>query len=180
MENLIGILTVCVTFLLGIMGLIANSMIQRKSNSISVITGTRLERRKTTQELVAKLLGYGDADFLKTVKSEKEKADVLEVCVKSVSTLRSLYTFTVKEDRELVEAADALKDAIHDALYGVNVDAEKLSMCCREFSERMDIYMTTEWQRIKLETVGKTKKGSKSYQTWEALWRRNKELYKVK
>ena len=53
-------------------------------------------------------------------------------------------------------------------------------MCCREFSERMDIYMTTEWQRIKLETVGKTKNGSKSYQTWEALWRRNKELYKVK
>ena len=56
METIIGIATVCVTLLLGVVGFIVNSMIQRKSNSISVITNTRLERRKQTQELASVLL----------------------------------------------------------------------------------------------------------------------------
>ena len=178
MDNIIAILTVCVTFLLGIMGLIANSMIQRKSNSISVITGTRLERRKTTQELAAKLLRYGDAEFLKTVKSEKEKAEAMEVCSGCVATLRSLYTFTVKEDLELVEAAEELKSTVYEILFGSNANYEKLSKRRDVFSKIVDIYLTTEWKRIKLETVGKTKKGSKSYQTWEAIWKANAKQYK--
>ena len=87
MENIIAILTVCVSLLLGVMGLIANSMIQRKSNSISVITGTRQERRKKTQELAAKLLQYGDAEFLRIVKDDKEKAEVMAVCSECVASL---------------------------------------------------------------------------------------------
>lgn len=38
MEQIISIITVCVTFILGILGLIFNSFIQRKSNSIKIVT----------------------------------------------------------------------------------------------------------------------------------------------
>lgn len=180
MDNIIAILTICVSFILGVMGLIANSMIQRKSNSISVITGTRLERRKKTQELATKLLQYGDSDVLNGVMSEKDKAEAVKVCSECVATLRSLYTFTVKEDRELVGAAQELKDVICARLLGKEVEEEALSVQRDAFSKVLDIYLTTEWKRIKLETVGKTKKGSKSYQTWEEIWKANEGFYKEK
>ena len=114
------------------------------------------------------------------MKSEKEKAEAVEVCSGCVATLRSLYTFTVKEDLELVEAADELKSAVYEILFGSNANYEKLSKRRDAFSKVVDIYLTTEWKRIKLETVGKTKKGSKSYQTWEAIWKANAKQYKGK
>ena len=50
-KDVISLIAVCVTLLLGVIGFIINSFIQRKSNSISVITKTRLNRREKTKTL---------------------------------------------------------------------------------------------------------------------------------
>ena len=50
MESIVSIISVCVTLLLGVAGLIFNSYVQRKTHSISVITKTRLARREKTKE----------------------------------------------------------------------------------------------------------------------------------
>ncbi len=177
MENIIAIATVCVTLLLGILGFIVNSMVQRKSNSISVITNTRLERRRQTQELASILLHYSDADYLATVGKDK-RAGVVSECAKSVAALRSLYTFTVKEDQCLVRKAEALKESICRSLDGM--EAAETGKKRAEFEQVMDVYVATEWKRIKMETVGKGKKGSKSYSAWQKQWEKYEKKYEKK
>lgn len=44
-ADLISIITICVTVLLGVAGFLINTYMQRKNNSITVITSYRLERR---------------------------------------------------------------------------------------------------------------------------------------
>ena len=64
MENIISIIVICVTLLLGVTGFIINSFVQRKSNSINVITKTRLARREKTKELMAKMIKLSNIDYL--------------------------------------------------------------------------------------------------------------------
>lgn len=174
METIIGIATVCVTLLLGVVGFIVNSMIQRKSNSISVITNTRLERRKQTQELASVLLHYSDADYLRSM-DKINRAEVVSECAKCVAILRSLYTFTVEEDQWLVKAAEELKEAICQSLaqkVEVNLEEKRAA-----FERVLDVYVATEWKRIKVETVGKGKKGNKSYAAWKKQWEKYETYY---
>ena len=47
-----------------------------------------------------------------------------------------------------------------------------------EFEQVMDVYVDTEWKRIKMETVGKGKKGSKSYSAWQKQWEKYEKKYR--
>ena len=77
----------------------------------------------------------------------------------------------------MVGAPHELKSAVYAVLFDNSADYVELSELRLAFAKVMDIYMTTEWKRIKLKTVGKVKKGGKSYQIWEVIWKANEEYY---
>lgn len=57
------IVTVSVTIILGVLGFVVNTILQRKNNSIKIITQYRIDRKNATQEITAKLLSYTDYHY---------------------------------------------------------------------------------------------------------------------
>lgn len=170
MGDFIALITVCVTLLLGVLGFIFNSLIQRRNNSIKVITEDRVARRKATQEVVERFLLYADPVCLKQVVSIADKKQVMEDCTKCVVKLRSLYTFTSEHDIDLVFAARDLKDEIYCILYERKPCEECLKSKTENFIKMADLCMTTEWKRIKREAKGKYRNGNKGYTAWNDIW----------
>lgn len=165
MESIVSIISVCVTLLLGIGGLIFNSYVQRKTHSISVITKTRLARREKTKDLLAKMIKFSDTKYLDCL-DEKEKKDVISSLAEVSSMIRAEYTGTYHCDIELIDLTEQLKDKVISYLRGTT-SQEELMKARNELIKTFDIYIQTEWQRIKLETVGKMKKNSKP--TWDEI-----------
>ena len=91
MESIISIIAICVTLLLGVSGFIINSFVQRKSNSINVITKTRLARREKTKELMAKMIKLSSIEYLDSLDKEDKKATVKEL-VEVTADIRSEYS----------------------------------------------------------------------------------------
>lgn len=184
-KDLISIGSICITFLSGIIGLIVNSLIQRKSNSIKIITENRLKRRSDTQRIVKELLAYSDLAYIQMLKEKREvnKSEnideinlVIKKIVEDVAELRALFSFCFDKDVELVLAAYKLKNLLISDILQDESEYE-LKEARLEFSQIADIYLSTEWKRIKTETVGKEKKGSKSLPSWEASYEMYKEGY---
>ena len=147
MENLIAILTLLSTVVIGVGGFAVNALIQRKSNSIEIITHTRLDRRATTQ--------------------------------KAVAQMRALYSYGFREDKELVDTAETLKDVtIEFVNLGKPVEEweEQIGRVRQNFDRAIDVYMSTEWKRIKLETVGKERKHN-PYGAWQELYEESAFYY---
>jgi hypothetical protein len=170
--NIISLSAVCVTLLLGIAGLIANSLIQRKSNSIQIITQCRLKRRERTHEIVSELLKYGGSSFVSSL-TDPEKTQTAKEIVGLVSELRALYSFSFDKDIRLVTAAFEIKEPLcnhlpQNALYPSEINEKR-----RLFAEIADIYLSTEWKRIKDETLGKQKNGKKRFAGWESIYAEN-------
>ena len=171
MENTISIISICATVVLGIVGFIINSCLQRKTNSIDIITRKRLERRDRLQELSAKILSVSDPDVLDNTKAEN-LPDIIVELTEACSDFRSLLEYMVKQDGEMISIAYQIKNEV--VKYFDNGNHEKLLGCRRDFSHLTDLYFTTEWQRIKYETVGKSARGPKGYARWERLYEDNK------
>lgn len=166
MEQIVSISTVCVTFVLGILGFVLNSLVQRKSNSIKVITQHRLDRRQETQRIAAIIIKYSDPKMISLLDTKEEKEKAIKEIIEKISKLRAMYFRSYECDIRLLDKADALKTQLIRCIEGAPVDEYYLS--CRDaFIKEVDIYVTTEWKRIKLETIGKSKIGVSSLGTWE-------------
>ncbi len=165
--DLSQILTIAVSLLLGVGGFIVNSRIQRKTNSIHTVTEKRVERRDKTQECFATLLLNSD---LLVIKKGLNDDSLLEVS-RCVTTLRSLHTFTYDKDKELIEAAEKLEKEIYAFVSSNgNSDQSNLMDARNRFSKLADLYVQTEWSRIKIETMGKrrfTGRNDKFGETYE-------------
>ena len=111
LNHIISLSAVCVTLLLGIAGLIVNSLIQRRSNSIQIITQCRLKRRERTQGIVSDLLKYSDLSFVSAL-TDIEKTQTAKEIVGLVSELRALYSFSFDKDIRLVTAAFEIKELL--------------------------------------------------------------------
>ena len=176
LETSISILTVCVTLLLGVGGFLVNSFIQRKSNSIAVITQTRLSRREQTRVLFSELLALSDPAYLALATDER-----LEIVKKSATLcgeLRSYYSRSFPLDGKLIDAGLDLHVALSEYLSAPCKNAlTAVKEKREEFSKIADVYMQTEWKRIKFETVGKGKKGPKSLPSWEHDYHSYEEYY---
>lgn len=172
-EVLISIISVCVTLLLGVVGFIANSFIQRKSHSIQVITKTRLARREKTKELTAKMIVLSDVEYLDTIES---KDIVIQQVVEVFSNLRAEYSNVFRCDKVLLETCESLKDSV--IKYIKHKDNKEVLLLARnEFIKVSDLYIQTEWKRIKLETVGKMK-NKKNIQSWDEIYNGYSKEYK--
>lgn len=163
--------TVIVTFLLGVIGFVVNSIIQRKNNSIKVITQYRLDRKKLTQDLTADILARTDSDYHNALSGEQYSENIKQL-VNDVSTLRSVYYFSFRRDAEFVSAAYDVKNAYCKQ----EKDWQTINAARAKFAHLSDIYTSTDWQRIKVETVGKSTKKS-GLPSWEIIYQNNEKYF---
>ncbi len=171
-TEIVSLITVSVTLILGIAGFIFNSYLQRKNNSISVITNTRLERRNKTQQLCATILCITDYDYNKTSTTE-EKKEYSKKLISSVNELISLYSYSFPRDAEFLQSAKNLKKAYCESYQ----DWKKIETAREKFEQIAVVYIYTEWKRIKLETVGKFSSGGASLPSWEYIYLQTLDYY---
>lgn len=178
MEQIISICTVCVTFVLGILGLILNSMIQRKSNSIKMITQHRFDRRSETQKLASVIIKYSDPDMVSCLHTDEERNTAITDVIEAMSKLRSMYFRSYECDVRLLDRANDLKECLIPVIYGEPVS--KAFLIRRQaFIKEVDVYTATEWQRIKLETIGKTRIGKNNLGIWEDDYQKTLNYYNM-
>lgn len=175
-ESTINLISVCVTLLLGVAGFIINTFVQRKNNSIEIITKKRLSRRDLLQSLSASILSLSDPDYIDCL-ADSGISDYCRQLVISCSKLRSLLEFQFPYDADFVTLAYKVKSESIRAVKQKNRDYSKVKESRRKFAELMDLYTTTEWQRIKSETVGKNKSAAKRYQYWLTLMKHNHDSF---
>lgn len=189
LNTLVSIITVCVTLLLGIIGIIVNTTIQRKSNSIKIITQTRLERRMHTQNLIADLLKLSDPHYIGSISCMEERYQIAKEAVRIASDLRTRYCFYMQQDVDLIESVFNVKDILCNVmLEKVKISEEKLIDARKALAYNVDVYTSTEWKRIKLETVGKEGRGKAKIDSWQSIYSyysshflkdENEKLFKV-
>ena len=167
-----AIITVSVTLVLGIIGFIVNTLLQRKNNSIKIITQYRIDRKNSTQEITAKLLSYTDYHFYMSLTDEEKRENVQNI-VKEVANLRSVYYFSFPKDAEFVKAAYSLKNAYCEE----KKDWNKISIAQANFAHISDIYTSTDWKRIKLETVGKGRSTKSALPSWTEIYKQNDSYF---
>ena len=173
MEYIIPIITVSVTLLLGVLGFIVNSLIQRKSNSIQVITKTRLARREKTKELMSKMIMLSNINYLNT----NDNKDSIRLLIETSSNIRSEYSQVFECDRRLIDITESLTNSIIGYLNNPNEDNKIILNNNRNvFIKDMDIYIQTEWKRIKLETVGKM--NNSKFSSWNEIYNQYQNDYK--
>ncbi|MCR4874648.1 MAG: hypothetical protein K5923_02765 [Clostridia bacterium] len=173
MEEVVSVITVCVTLLLGVAGFIINSFVQRKSNSIQIITKTRLNRRSKTKEFAANLIKVSSIDY---ISSLDDKNEAIREAIDAASKIRSEYSRVFLCDRDLIALTDNLVNSIVAYVHNSKeIEENKLLSARDEFIRCTDLYFQTEWKRIKLETVGKY--NNNNYDSWETIHKYYTEEY---
>ena len=175
-DNLIQAISLIISFIIGFCGLIGNALVQRRNNSINVITTKRVDRRDKTQSIVADILHLSDVNYLKYQKG-KTDIDIISLLSKKVSELRVLYTYTCGLDKKMCEEAELIESSVCSFLNTRRDEDEKsLNNSRTEFMKTVDIYLQTDWMRIKRETVGK-KNSVDSHNTFDNEYDINKSKY---
>lgn len=166
------IITVTTTMLLGVLGFIVNTFIQRKNNSIKIITQYRIDRKNTTQEITAKLLSYTDLHYYESLTTEEKNKNVQNI-VTEISKLRSIYYFSFQKDAELVESAYALKKLF----CATEKNWADINRARAQYAHLSDVYTSTDWKRIKFETVGKGIRKNKYLPNWMEIFEENESYF---
>ncbi len=173
-ADLISIITICVTVLLGVAGFLINTYMQRKNNSITVITGYRLERRQKMMNLVSILLANSDPYYIES-SNEEEKKNIIKELSKASNEFRTIFVYSFEEDKCFIELVYSFRKLVYDYINNNGVTLEQLKDAREELSKECDLYSATDWKRIKLETVGKT--NNKFISTWTSIFNDYKNNY---
>ena len=172
-DIIVGIISGCVALVLGVIGVLANSWLQRKNNSIEIITKKRLDRRDELIDISTRIIKLTDKDYIATVAMLNWNGYVNDL-IQACSELRAILEFEYEKDLEFVTTAYELKKSIIDNNGKCNgtwyiEGREKLLKI-------MDVYTSTEWQRIKRETVGEIHDAKKGYD-WTKMYTENSTSY---
>lgn len=166
------IVTVSVTMVLGVLGFVVNTILQRKNNSIKIITQYRIDRKNATQEITAKLLSYTDYHYYETLTQEEKNKNIQNI-VAEISKLRSIYYFSFQKDAEFVSAAYAIKKLFCET----KKNWEAINYARARYAHLADVYTSTDWKRIKLETVGKDARNNKFLPKWTEIFDTNESYF---
>lgn len=188
----IDLLAILVTLVLGVAGFVVNSFIQRRNNSIKVIVQHRLERRQRTLENLAVLIKLSDRDYLSSVlglidaalieegfkeksraESSSERSEALRQVVEVCASIRAMYCGSYPCDRDLVRVLDFFKRSFARCIQTGRYDSA-LETPRATLIKIIDVYCTTEWRRIKNETVGKKRASSDA---WIQTFKQIEEMY---
>lgn len=172
--DLISIITICVTLLLGIGGFIFNTYMQRKNNSITVITGYRLERRQKMLNLVSILLSNSDPYYIES-SNEIEKKNIIKELSKASNEFRTIFVYSFEKDKHFIQLVYSFRKLVYNYITNNSVTLEELKEAREELAKECDIYSATDWKRIKLETVGKT--NNRFISTWTSIFDEYKSNY---
>ncbi len=163
-----SLITILVTLFLGVVGFMVNTFIQRKNNSIKIITQYRIDRKNATQEITAKLLAYTDYNYHQSLTYEEKQKNIQKIVI-AISNLRSIYYFSFPKDVELVEAAYKIKK-----LYCQDKQNwREINNARAEYAHLADVYTSTDWKRIKLETIGKGARAKNALPSWTEIFNGN-------
>lgn len=188
----IDLLAILVTLVLGVAGFVVNSFIQRRNNSIKVIVQHRLERRQRTLEKLAVLIKLSDKDYLSMVlglldvasteegfegkdhsECSSERSEAIRQIVEACASIRSMYCGSYPCDRDLIRVLDSFKKCfarcIRTGRYDSDLETPRATLI-----KIVDVYCTTEWRRIKRETIGKKRSSSAA---WAKTFKRVEEMY---
>lgn len=186
------LLAILVTLVLGVAGFIVNSFIQRRNNSIKVIVQHRLERRQRTLENLEVLIKLSDRDYLSSVlglidaalieegfkeksraECSSERSEALRQVVEACASIRAMYCGSYSCDRDLIYALDSFKKCfarcVRTGRYDSDLETPRATLI-----KIIDVYCTTEWRRIKRETIGKKRSSSAA---WAKTFKRIEEMY---
>lgn len=94
---MIDYITVAVTLFLGVLGLIVNSMLQRRNSSISTVTKTRIASMVKLQKCMQAILTYSDVHYLSSMGDKLLQNETIRNLAGSVSELRSLLSCSFKD-----------------------------------------------------------------------------------
>ena len=166
------LVTVSVTMILGVLGFVVNTVMQRKNNSIKIITQYRIDRKNATQEITAKLLAYTDFHFYESL-TEEDKGKNVQNIVAEISKLRSIYYFSFQKDAELVEAAYTVKKLF----CATDKNWVAINDARAKYAHLVDVYTSTDWKRIKLETVGQGVRNNKFLPKWTEIFDDNDHYF---
>lgn len=94
---------------------------------------------------------------------------------------KKMYTKTFVKDIELLKESENLLNIIVKCINGFDFYSEsEISNSLKEAKEKFefifDLYLHTDWNRIKIETIGK--KGKGGGKDWLADFAKHKEWYK--
>lgn len=167
-----AIITVISTVLLGILGFVVNAAVQRRDNRIRVITQYRIDRKNATQEITANLLAYTDYHFYQSLTDEEKRKNTQAV-VAEISKLRSIYFFSFPKDAELVSAAYTIKKLFCET----DKDWNAINHARAHYAHLADVYVSTDWKRIKLETVGKGVRNDRFLPKWTEIFDTNEAYF---
>mgnify|MGYP004614835875 CR=1 FL=1 len=188
----IDLLAILVTLVLGVAGFVVNSFIQRRNNSIKVIVQHRLERRQRTLEKFAVLIKLSDKDYLSMVlglldaasteegfegkdhsECSSERSEAIRQIVEACASIRSMYCGSYPCDRDLIRVLDSFKRSFARCIQTGRYDSD-LETPRATLIKIVDVYCTTEWRRIKRETIGKKRSSSAA---WAKTFKRVEEMY---
>lgn len=186
------LLAILVTLVLGVAGFIVNSFIQRRNNSIKVIVQHRLERRQRTLEKLSVLIKLSDRDYLSMVlglldvasteegfeeksltECSSERSEAIRQAVEACASIRSMYCGSYPCDRDLIRVLDSFKRSFSRCIQSGCFDSE-LETSRAALIKNVDVYCTTEWRRIKRETIGKKRSSSAA---WAKTFKKVEEMY---
>lgn len=188
----IDLLAILVTLVLGVAGFVVNSFIQRRNNSIKVIVQHRLERRQRTLEKLSVLIKLSDRAYLSMVlglidatsikvdlegkdhsECSSERSEAIRQVVEACASIRSMYGGSYPCDRDLIRVLDSFKRSFARCIQSGCFDSE-LETSRDILIKIIDVYCTTEWRRIKNETVGKKRASSDA---WIQTFKQIEEMY---
>jgi hypothetical protein len=86
-----------------------------------------------------------------------------------ISKLRSIYYFSFPKDIELVDAAYTVKKLFCTD----HKNWDEINLARANYAHLADVYTSTDWKRIKLETVGKDKRSNKALPAWTEIFTTN-------
>lgn len=173
---MIDYITVAVTLALGVLGLIVNSILQRKNNSISTVTNTRIAGMEKLQKCMQDILTYSDAHYLGTMGDKLLQNENVRNLTRSVSELRSLLSCSFETDAKVCAAAESILDTVQK-FFAKETTGEEIAEARKRFEALIDPYIQTEWRRIKVETVGKRCKGLGKLVAWNKAYEEYREYY---
>mgnify|MGYP007106304931 CR=1 FL=1 len=188
----IDLLAILVTLVLGVAGVVVNSFIQRRNNSIKVIVQHKLERRQRTLEKLSVLIKLSDRDYSSMVlglldaasteagfegkdhsECSSERSEATRQVVEACASIRSMYCGSYPCDRDLIRVLDFFKRSFARCIQTGRYDSA-LETPRATLIKIIDVYCTTEWRRIKNETVGKKRASSDA---WIQTFKQIEEMY---
>ena len=118
------------------------------------------------------MLTYTDYHYYEALTQEEKNKNIQNM-VTEISKLRSIYYFSFQKDAELVSVAYTIKKLFCET----EKNWEAINYARARYARLADVYTSTDWKRIKLETVGKGARNDKFLLKWTDIFNTNDSYF---